>query len=366
MIMPQKRIIYAVLNWGLGHATRSLPLIRELIRQGNEVTLASTGTALYFLKSEFPQCEVLDIPDYHIHYTKHSLWLIPSLLFQMPHIFSSISRERRVVSRYIKTHPQDLIISDNCYGVHHRKTASVFITNQLRFSLPKGLGWAACVSSWFNRIVFRHYDAVMIPDAEGEPNMSGDLSHKGRIRHHKKLNYIGPMSSIDVLESAAAEDIDILASVSGPEPQRTLFEKQLRDILPQLGGKKICLLGKPDKEVEPESYENGDLLYYSHLDRKKMSQIMRRAKFVVSRSGNSTSMELMALKKPALLIPTPGQTEQEYLARFYNEQSLFYTCKQSELTADVLKKAMRQDYKPVDLPVNELTDAMKLLDDLCT
>lgn len=366
MIMTQKRIIYAVLNWGLGHATRSLPLIRELIKQGNEVTIASTGTALHFLKSEFPHCAVLDIPDYHIHYTKHSLWLIPSLLFQMPHIFSSISRERRLVSRYIKTHPQDLIISDNCYGVHHKKTPSVFITNQLRFSLPKGLGWAAFVSSWFNRIVFRHYAAVMIPDSEGEVNMSGDLSHKGRIRHHKKLNYIGPMSSIDISGPAVVEDIDILASVSGPEPQRTLFEEQLRDILPQLGGKKICLLGKPDKEVDPESYENGDLIYYSHLDREKMSQIMRRAKFVVSRSGNSTSMELMALKKPALLVPTPGQTEQEYLAKFYEKQSLFHICTQTELSAEVLLEAMRKKYKPVDLPVNELTVAMNLLDDLCT
>lgn len=330
-----KTILYFVLNWGLGHATRSIPIIRALINRGNRVILVSTGRALHVLQSEFPENECLDVPDYNIRYSRTAWALIPFLLLQTPKIFRALSREHAITETLVKTYRADLIVSDNRYGCYSKTIPSFFITHQLRFQVPKGLGWSACISEWFNRLYFRHYTQILIPDEKGTPNLSGDLSHKGAITRHPKLCYIGGFSSLFSCE-ARETDIDLLVIISGPEPQRTRFEGTILSQIRGVAGKKVIVLGRPESTTESDLPGDETLEIHTHLDRRTMAQYIHRAKRILTRSGYSTVMELAALNKAAIFVPTPGQTEQEYLARYHQSSNHWIFKPQSDLNINAI------------------------------
>lgn len=238
------------------------------------------------------------------------------------------------------------------------------ITHQLRFYLPRGLQWAGIFGIWFNRLVFRHYDKIFVPDAAGKPNLSGVLSHDTAISRHPKVRHIGCLSSLVPAEKPVEEDIDYLFSISGPEPQRTEFEKIILDQLDKLQGKVVVTLGRPT-EGNNIIREDDNISIYTHLNRADMNNMMRRAKHVVCRSGYSTVMELLALGKSAMFVPTPGQTEQEYLAAYYQEQGLFTYSKQEKLDLSNLEFFPHDKLRKQNIPVNKLDEISKELDRLC-
>ena len=374
--MSKKNVLYAVLNWGLGHATRSIPIIKALIEEKTSngsnkynITLVSTGRSLSLLKREFPTSDYIDLPDYDIKYSKKGSNLIFYLVYQIPSIIYNLFREKNKIEQIVKERNIDIIISENRYGAFStikRDVKNYFITHQLRFKLPKVLSFFEFLSEYFNRFFFRYYDKIFIMDNKDFPFFSGDLSHKGEIIKLDKLRYIGLFSDTKNKEIAEIEKdfnfisdrdintdidnlkkklndflfinnsiknkksehiLDFLVLISGPEPQRTIFENQIMSQIENIQGKKIVILGLTD-EKDFIKEERGEVIVFNYLPREIISNLINLTNLVICRSGYSTVMELVSLNKKALMIPTPGQTEQEYLSDFYLEQNLFYSVRQ--------------------------------------
>lgn len=362
--MENKTIFYAIINWGLGHATRSTPIIRHLLERGNRVILIAHGNALRLLRETFPECEYFDIRDQQIRYSRLSFLFVFKIVAQLPKMLLCWRYERRKVRELEKRLHPDLIISEMRLGVWSRRVPSVLITHQLRFFLPPALRWAAVFGEAFNRIVFRNYRYVFVPDAEGSTNLSGELSHKGKIARHSKVRYIGCLSSIEVPVTPVKEDLDLLISISGPEPQRSRFEAKVMEQLEELPGSVWIARGEPGA-AKDKVLQDGRIRIFSHLDRQKMAEAMLKAKYIVCRSGYSTVMELLALGKNALFVPTPGQTEQEYLADYYRKQGVFHSCPQDKLDLSDLPPLPDNGLLKKTIPVNRLDHIEQLLDSLC-
>ncbi|MFA6618877.1 MAG: glycosyltransferase family protein [Candidatus Neomarinimicrobiota bacterium] len=362
--MKNKTVVYALIDWGLGHVTRSTPIIRRLINDGNRVILVSYGRALAMLRQEFPECTILEVKDTQIRYPKLGFLFVFAIVFQIPKMLCGWAHERKHIKKIVKDYKADLIMTEMRLGFWHKKVPSVLITHQLRFHLPKGLRWAGIFGDCFNRIVFRHFDRVFVPDAAGKPNLSGILSHDTAISRHPKVRHIGCLSSLVPAVKPVEEDIDYLFSISGPEPQRTEFETIILDQLDKLEGKVVVTLGRP-AEGNNIIRQDENVTIYAHLNRAEMNTIMQRAKRVICRSGYSTVMELLALGKSAMFVPTPGQTEQEYLATHYQEQGLFTSCRQEDLDLGSLKFYSDEKLREQNIPVNQLDSIMKKLDTLC-
>ncbi|MBU1065576.1 hypothetical protein KKC74_12340 [bacterium] len=349
------RILVAVLNWGLGHASRSIPIIRALKKQ-NTVVLASTGRSLILLRDEFPDCEALDFPDYNIQYSRSSAVFFLYLLIQIPRILVQLLIEHFQTERLVKKHDIDLIFSDNRYGVYSRKIPSFLMTHQLRFKLPKPVRCFEFVSVWFNRLAFRNFQHIVVPDIDSSANLTGNLGHPRAFQHYSKLTYIGFLSSID--KKPTTEPIDILFMISGPEPQRSVLEELILKQVKKIPGRHVVVLGKPGEEKPISTDRNLDI--YAHLSRQKMSEYMSCARLIVSRAGYSTIMEVVALGKPALFVPTPGQTEQEYLALRLNEFVYFHCVAQHKLNLPEDLKIASGLLPPGDV-LNRINDVSTVL-----
>lgn len=325
--MGANKVFFGVLNMGLGHATRSLPLINEFQRRGWQIAIGSNGRALAFLRNELsPETLFLETPSYEIRYSRSDRF-VSNLLFQIPRVAWRIGAEQRFCRQMARKIKPDLIISDNCYGLHHRDIPSYFISHQIYFALPKGWQMFTGFAGAPNRYFHGKYKAVIIPDLPGADGglLSGELS---RIPDSATdYHYTGILSS--VAQGKPQNDIDLLISISGPEPQRTILEKRILKDVEAIEGNKVLLLGKPEKSEL--LFQRPGLRVYSHLPREKMQQMMRDARMIVSRSGYSTLMELLELNKRAFFIPTPGQTEQVYLAERFRRQGHYFSVAQKRL-----------------------------------
>ena len=357
--MPKnKRILFAIMGWGLGHATRCIPIIRSLMKE-NHVILASNGISTTLLKQEFSSLKCIDYPDYAIKYPRNKMMLLPLIALQLPSIILKLIKEYLQTQKVINDENIDLIISDSRYGVYSIGVPTYFIIHQLRFQLSGIFKTIEFLGEWFNIFMFRRYEKIIIPDIQSDKNLTGDLTHTGKISNHPKLHYLGVFCSVSKMN--IKEDIDYLFSVSGPEIQRTLFEEIILGQIDNIPGKKVVVLGKPEDEQSYDYIENTEI--YSHVNREKQNEFLNRAKFVICRSGYTTVMELVALNKPALMIPTPGQTEQEYLASHYRKTGLFFTANQNglDLLAE-LNKIQNFTQPCMDhIPVNDTKAFRQLL-----
>lgn len=310
-IASQKHILVAVLDWGLGHATRSIPIIRNLLQQGHIPILASDGRALLLLKEEFPELTALELPSYNIRY--HSNNMVVNMAWQLPRITYAAFAEHFAVRKIVQEYQIEMIISDNRFGCFHPRIKSCFLTHQLNLQIdqtvPRLLGNLA------NRFWISRYDECWIPDFEHRPNISGILSHPSPF---KAVRYLGPLTRMKKMMLAKKYKLCIV--LSGPEPQRTLLEKILTEQAKKITGKVLIVKGKTEQN---ETTVSNHIKTVSFLTSKNLNAAICASEIVVSRSGYSTLMDLSVLGAKALLIPTPGQTEQEYLAQHFHEQSIF-------------------------------------------
>ena len=320
-------VLFAVLNMGLGHATRSLSLIRGMHERGWRIVLASSGRALWLLQKECPWGRFAELPDYSIRYARGS-WLLPKLSVQIPRVLQRIVQEHRAVTGLVRRFRPELIVSDHRYGVWHPQVPSVFLSHQIRFAMPPGLSWLAPLPALFNRYFHRFFARVLIPDEpqSGRGRLSGDLSRP--LVQDSRYHFIGILSSVKWHDGQ--QDIDVLVSISGPEPQRSLFEQKVLSQIGQIPGRRVVFLGKSET-AEVRRLENGWLEIHASPPRQLAAQLMNRARKIISRPGYSTLMELAELGKPALFVPTPGQTEQQYLARRLARMGLFPAVQQNRL-----------------------------------
>jgi len=327
--MNIRRILIAPLDWGLGHATRCVPIIRYFSSKGVEVVIASSGSALVLLKQEFPKLHFLELPAYNIHYKHDSMTL--NMMMQLPKIRVAIKRENRIIHKIIEKQSYDLIISDNRYGVHHPKVKSIFMGHQLAIQMPKNMQIFSTLTLKWHRQMLKPFNQIWVPDCESEPNLSGNLSHNVLIEY--EVVYLGPISRFSST-SIKEEKGTILVILSGQEPQRTELEKlviaQITDEIKSV----VLLRGLPQTEENLEEQKQ-NLKIYNHLPTAKLEHLIGSAELIICRSGYSSIMDMAAMNKRVLLIPTPGQTEQEYLANYLSEKNLAYAVNQSQLDLKV-------------------------------
>lgn len=302
------KIIFAVLNWGLGHATRSIPVIEKLLAKNNKVYLASDGIAYSYLKQHFPQLDIYKLPPYNIHYPYQSILINLSLQFYKPLL--ATFKEYKCINRLAKELEADYIISDNRYGCYTKNTKNIIITHQVYPYHPNVL-----VRSFLKLVSLRllnSFQEIWVPDDE-------NLKLSGRLSDYKKskplLRYIGIQSRM--LPCNTGEGSNITFLLSGPEPQRTYLENVLLQLVDKHPQKSFVLVRGTDLPFNEKVKNNLQVVHLA--DTKLLNTILCNASLIVCRSGYSTLMDLIALHKMAILIPTPGQTEQEYLA-LHNQQ----------------------------------------------
>lgn len=299
----EKKILFCVLNWGLGHATRSAALIEKIKNQNNDITIASDGEALFYLKGRFPEFKFIELPSYNVTYSIH-LPLAISLLTQIPHFYRTIKKTNSFINSIV--HSYDIIISDNRYGCYHKSIPSFFISHQLTIQAP-----IAIISSIINREqnkLLKNFNAIWVPD--DETNLSGRLSHTDiniPVYQIGLLSLFKPKVSVE-------KDIFLLVIISGPEPARSDFEKRVIRYCRYNDFPAIIVGGKLKDQVE-KKYSIID--YRAYCPPEELNDLVSRARKIICRAGYSTLMDIFQAqyKGELLLVPTPGQTEQEYLAQ---------------------------------------------------
>jgi len=343
--MKVSRILICPLNWGIGHASRCIPVIRALLDEGAEVIIAAEGRPLVLLQKEFPQLETVVFKGYNPRYPSFGSMAWKMFLTMFP-ILIGIWKEHLRLRKIIRDHNINAVISDNRFGLWTRKVPCVYITHQLMIKAPWHLKLTEPFLHIFHRFFINRYDRCWVPDLVGEENLSGHLSHLYPIPAHAE--FIGPLSRFKPQKEATVEENLILAIVSGPEPQRTIFEQILIKQLTTYNQPAVLISGI----TEDDTMEQRDnLTIYSHLETAKLEQLIQKASFVICRSGYSTIMDLSILKKKAVFVPTPGQTEQEYLAEYHskNGNCVSYTQKQFDVSKAV---AAIENYKGLSVFIN--------------
>jgi uncharacterized protein (TIGR00661 family) len=320
------KIIYGVCSWGLGHATRSLPVIRKLIEEHNELAIVSHGRSLDLLKKELGKNpKYYDIPDYPMLLSENSRQFLAKSVVYWPSFIKRMESELQSLKKILDKSKYDRIISDSRYGFYSRLIPSLFISHQIRIMNPLRINMFERGSEIFNLFFFKRYAGVIIPDYKDD-NLSGDLSHNLRRIDEDKIHYVGVLS--DFKKIKIKKDIDYFVSISGPEPQRTMLEKRLVSQVNDLKGKIIITLGKTEKK---DKFNKKNIETYSFLTKEKREDLLNRTKLVISRSGYSTIMDLAVIGAKALMIPTPGQIEQEYLGKYHNKKGTFFSVSQSKI-----------------------------------
>lgn len=300
------------MDWGLGHASRSVPLIRRMQAEGHQIILASSGRALAFWRDYFPELKVLEKPGYRIRYSRF-LPLTAGLVLKSSSFFKTIRDENVWLELQNRHEHFDEVYSDNCYGLYHQKINCTIITHQLMIKCPPLFKWMEGslhkkIIGWTNK-----FNRCWVPDYEGPNNLSGDLSHKYALPAN--ATFIGPLSRFQGMKiPVASNEYGLCAIVSGPEPQRSEFEKYCIERIKATGKKGVLLRGLPEKSANmTQDLQLENIEVYNHLKDDLMLEKIMHSEQIICRSGYSTIMDLHVLGKKAIFIPTKGQTEQDYL-----------------------------------------------------
>ncbi|MDY8134960.1 glycosyltransferase [Aquimarina sp. 2201CG5-10] len=317
-----KKVLIAPLNWGLGHATRCIPIINALIDQGYEPVIASDGSALALLRKEFPELQTEELPSYNIEYSKKASNFKLKILLNSPKIAQAITAEKKATKKILESDSFYGIISDNRMGVRNKHVPSVFITHQLTVLSGK----TTSISTKFHNKYIKKFDVCWVPDMADDPNLSGELGHPKK--NSIPVTYLGPLSRFKY--QVVPKLYDIMVLLSGPEPQRTMLEEKLFYEF-ERSDKKIVFVRGVIEDTH-KTYVKNNIIVHNYLTGEALQNTINSSNVIISRSGYTTVMDLAKLKKKAFFIPTPGQFEQEYLAERLTSNKLVPSCQQDEFT----------------------------------
>lgn len=346
MAASAKRILIAPLDWGLGHTTRCIPIIRGIMSLGHEVVFAGDKRQLAFIKETFPQIDSRLLEGYRVRYSRRALML--TLMWQMPRLLNTIRKEHRWMQQLVTTEQIDGIISDNRYGLWHPQKPTVIVTHQP--GVLTGLGKMA--DAFIRRAHYRflnRFATVWIPDLERNDGLAGELSHPTPLP--RGAAYIGWLSQFEPAKTEGHQHILIL--LSGPEPQRSMLSDLLWAQAKGLQRTIVFVEGKAD------ATRNDRPAHIRHIplaNAEILQPLIEHASLIICRSGYSTLMDLAILGKKAILIPTPGQTEQEYLARSLAQRGIFHTEDQKGISLrDAIPEAESESNEHVlpEMAINE-------------
>ncbi|MDT0690703.1 glycosyltransferase [Salegentibacter sp. F188] len=326
--MRKKRILVAPLNWGLGHASRCIPIIKGLEAENFEPILASDGNALLLLQKEFPHLKSFELPSYKVEYTKNGSNFKWKMMWDTPKLLNAIKAEKKVTKKLVEDLNLDGIISDNRFGVRYKHLKCVFITHQLNVLS----GTTTYFSSKLHQKYIRKFDECWIPDAKGKKNLSGILGHLNKP--DESVKYLGPISRFE--KKDLPKKYDYLLLLSGPEPQRTILEELLLKEFAESKAKIILVRGVIEENNRPSKMANIDIENYRYG--KELEEAVNSSEVVISRSGYTTLLDLAKLEKKAFFIPTPGQFEQEYLAERLMNLGIAPSCKQNDFKLSHLEE----------------------------
>jgi uncharacterized protein (TIGR00661 family) len=341
------RVLIAPLDWGLGHATRCIPLIRRFEQEGAEPWIGASGPQQTLLKMEFPHLSFVEIPNYNINYARSGKALPWTMLRQLSSIRRSIRKEHHWLSSSAEKYKWDAIVSDNRFGLFHPSIPSVFITHQLAIKSNRAR-WIDNLLRKKNYKYISRYRECWVPDNEGQSNLAGSLSHP-TIKPPIPLKYIGWLSRF---EQRQAKDSPgpILIILSGPEPQRSILEEKILNEIAHYPAEAIIVRGLPGHTSMIPS--TNMIRIYNHISTDEMNSFVEQASFIISRSGYSTIMDAAVLNKKCIFIPTPGQTEQIYLAQSLMEKGIaFFVPQENFSLTNAISAANNFSWKP--FPVND-------------
>lgn len=333
-----KKLLIAPLDWGLGHATRCVPVIKALLDQNCDVWLAGEGAQENLLSKEFPQLPFLPLRGYRVRYSR--VGLAGKILLQIPLILRTIKEENTWLKEQVSKHDFKAVISDNRYGLYHENIFSVIITHQLTIKSHLGKWSESLLQSWNYKLINR-FKECWVPDEEDDNNLAGILSHPLK-KPAIPVRYIGPLSRFEKNELDVIKD-HMLIILSGPEPQRTIFENKIIDQVVHYPGTATVVRGLPGENTILPS--TNSIRFYNHLSTDELILEAQKAEFIISRSGYSTIMDIATLKKKSILVPTPGQTEQEYLGKYLAKKRFAFCVNQEEfLLQENINEARQFDY----------------------
>jgi len=318
-VNDKKNILICPLEWGLGHAGRMVPLARRLQELNQNIIFGSGEEHLSFFRGEVPDATYIYFPGFRISYSRYLPQYV-IILLKSPLLLFHIILEHYMLKRIIRDYSIDIVISDNRIGLWNSGIKTVFITHQLRIPFPEPFVFLEFIGIRINRLIIKKYSWCFIPDLDGELNVSGRLSHGFKLPGNAR--YIGILSRFgDHHNDDNSHSGKCTVMLSGPEPQRSILKQKLTKILFSKGIPIVILEGKPEKEIESNRLDN--IIYYAHLSACETIKLLKESEIIITRSGYTTIMELISLGLTALLIPTPGQTEQEYLAESLSEKGWF-------------------------------------------
>jgi len=354
-------IIICPLEWGLGHAGRMVPLARKLKEAGHNVIIGAGDELRSFFMSELKVATV-GFPGYRPSYSRFLPQYL-ALLMRIPALIAGIISENHRIKKIIAGNNIDILISDNRFGLWNRSVTTVYITHQIRIPFPSRLRFLEWSGILFHRFFINKFDFCFIPDLPGDINLSGRLSHGLRLPSNTK--FIGILSRFTISEKpgpVARHDLPHNTIIlSGPEPQRSILRQKLINIFQDKEMVTVILEGRPSDLQETS--RSGNLIFYNHPASEKMQMIISGSTNIITRSGYSSIMELVSLNCGALLVPTPGQTEQEYLAEYLAGKEWFTTVKQRNLDETLKLPGKRSsDFSNMLAESNRLLD--KALEDL--
>ncbi len=306
-----------------------IPLAEKLQGMNCNVFIGSGEMHLSLFRKELPGVTYILFPGFKPGYSR---WL-PQYLFMLmkvPLLIFHIIREHFRLKKIIHENDIDIVISDNRFGLWNRKVKTVYITHMPLIPLPKGLRFFEFIGVYLHRAIIKRYSLCFIPDLPGDLNVTKHLLPDALKFSHNTV------------------------ILSGPEPQRGMLKQKLAGLFKETDPPTIMLEGKPDEEIRITQSEN--IYYYSHLPSEEMKEIITGSDTIITRSGYTTIMELISLKCTAVLIPTPGQTEQEYLADYMSEQGWFSSIRQRQL-----KKGLSFTRSSSSVPVEIVEQSTGLL-----
>lgn len=317
-------ILIAALDWGLGHATRCIPIVDNYLAQNKKIILAGSGMSGKLLKNSFPNLSYYELPSYHIKYAKGISFTL-KMLSQIPQILSTINLEHKTIKDIVAKENIQTIISDNRYGVYKNGLQNIIVCHQLNLYAP----FLKSFINYFYNSYFKNFDECWIPDFKDvSESLAGNLSHSKKFKI--PIKYLGPISRFKKTEHKNNSS-KILILLSGPEPQRTLLETILLEQVSKLKQFEWVILRGTDEKFKLEFNLQKNIRQVDFLDKNKLVQEINECSIVVCRAGYTSLMDLTLLHKKAILIPTPGQWEQEYLATWNSKKNNFLFVNQHQL-----------------------------------
>ncbi|MFP4047282.1 MAG: glycosyltransferase [Bacteroidales bacterium] len=325
---PLKALV-CPLDWGWGHATRTIPVIHLLQRSGFEVIIGTSGASGEFLKNELPGYSFFNLPSFSIHYSSDENQVF-AIFKQIPKILRVVYNEHKIIKKIVERENIDLVVSDQRYGLWTKSAYSVFMTHQLNVIFPKSLKILSYIFNFLQHKFIQQFDECWVPDDKQNLNLSGKLSDVPASL--KQVFYAGIFSRFGIPENVNQTSNykhDLLVLLSGPEKQRTLLENILLSQLQNKNYNVLFVRGTLTPRKQTNTGNNVAMVDY--LNSTELYNAILESGLIICRPGYSTVMDLVRLKKQALFIPTPGQTEQEYIAEHLMARKYFFSVSQKEL-----------------------------------